>query len=165
MKAVMLFLAVSLLQAQDVLTLSGPSKVRANTTQTLTLAYTNPVPDAAGIQWTLGVPGGYAAVPAAGPAGTAAGKELACAAALCLLVALPNALNLNLIASGTVATYKLSIPLGTAGQTIRLPLSGLLGASPAGLSVPIVSGPVYSFTIYRKASLAVGLFRFLRNNR
>lgn len=139
-------------QAQTTITLTGPASARPGTTVTIeTTLSTTAQPS--GLQWSLALPSTWTPTPAAGPAATAAQKDLYCSVdpvdLLCLLVGL----NANPIGSGVVARYTVTLPPATPRGPTPIPLAGLLAADSLGTPIPVTPGPPYSLLILARHDL------------
>ena len=147
MRKLLLFLIALPLLAQSVALTVTPQKLASGGTAVLTLTFTDSSSSSgmAAAQWTLTPPAGATlAAPALGAASTAAGKVIQCGtgsfAALCLDAGIGSTLNANIIGSGVLATYAVTVPAGTAPGPIPLGLTGLLGANAtAGSAVALAT--------------------------
>ena len=144
---VMMLAAAGLGAQTKTLTLTGPATAKPGDTVALTLTAAGGTnTNSAGIQWTMGLPsGGYTATATAGTAATAATKTLSCTAdtTFCMLWGM----NATIIGNGVVTTYSVKVPAGAVGGGVSFPLSGILGATAAGLAQAISAGTPYTLTV------------------
>lgn len=152
--SLLLTLGASLFAQGATLTLTGPASALPGqaVTLTLTLAGTAGL-NLSGFQFSL-PPGSVLASPAVSPAGAAIGKGAYCGPAGCLDVGLstatPPVVSNNPLSDGAALSVQLTIGTAAAPGVLALPLSGLLGASTAGVAIPITSGPAYSIRVLSK---------------
>lgn len=86
-------------------------------------------PGAAGLQWTLTVPAGYAIKT---HSTSVAKKELHCNGAKCLLYGL----NRDLIPAGPVALVRIGAPASASAGLVEIPLADVLAVTPNGDPLP-----------------------------
>ena len=151
--ALFLCLSTAAVAQNSSLTLASGSALQGSSVQlNLVLAVAGGAP--ADLQWTLSyTPGSIASISiAAGPALTAAGKTVSCAAASGSVSCLATGMNAGLIGSGTVATA--TVVLGTAAGGSVVPISlAAVGASPAGNGT-IIAGSGGTITVLTSVLLS-----------
>lgn len=141
------------LAAQSSLSISGPPVARPGETLNLTLNLSaSPTPNLpAGLGYLLGVPSGWTATGAIGPAGISAAKSLYCATgdAFCLIVGM----NTNPIQSGTVASYSLQIPASASPGTTPIPVIKLELGDFLGTELTAAAGSLYAVKILSRQDI------------
>jgi hypothetical protein len=153
MRRLFLILFPVLLSAQVTMTLTGPATAKAGSSVTVTLSASGtPDTGAAGLQWKVNYPASsYTATNVVGAQAVAASKGLVCTSdkSLCLLYGL----NATVLANGEMAVYTLSIPANAPPGPVTVGLTGLVAASPTGVSIPVTAGAAYVLTIGDKRDI------------
>lgn len=143
MKSFFPFLLVLSLQAQTI-TLTGPGTVTAGGTATLTVsvigtATSNP----AALQWTMGLPAGFAIGTPAATSSDPSGDAAYCGTSICLVAG-----SVTKLSDGNIATIPITVAPTAALGVASIALSGLFGADINGFNVNgLTSGALYSVTV------------------
>ena len=120
----------------------SPASVQPGATATVTFTWTDAATsiNLAAIQWTPAFPSAVSQGAAAlGSVSTATNKVLSCGPAACVLAGTGATLNATVMPSGTLITLPVTVAAGTAPGALSLALSGVQGASSAGLAVAITT--------------------------
>jgi hypothetical protein len=142
-------------QTPNTLTLTGPQSARPGTPITLEVVLSAPAQppgQPSGLQWTATLPSTWTVTPQAGPAATAAQKDLYCSTPpdpACLVVGL----NATPILSGTLATYTLTLPPATPRGPLAIPLGDLVAGDSLGTPIPVTPGVAYTLLILARHDL------------
>jgi hypothetical protein len=137
----MLLFPLAALAQGDTLSLSQGSAGRGTVALNVTLTSASGQ-QPAGIQWTVSYSGvDFTAIQVtAGPAGTAAGKSVACSgtpgAYMCILLGLNNN---NTIANGVAAVISLAVSPNTTDTSSFVQLENPIAVSPLGTAIPITA--------------------------
>ena len=137
MKLITFLLAAATAFGQAV-TPQGPATVSTGTSAPVSITLSGNA-NPAMVQFSLNVKADSAT---AGPASTAAGKQLACAQVGSQYNCVVWGLNTNTIADGVVATVNF-----TPAASGRVSISSQLGASAAGAAIPISAGLPADYTV------------------
>lgn len=136
------------------LSLTGPATARQGSPVNLSLSLAGSTStQPAGIQWTLGLPAGFAITGPITPGSsiTSAAKTISCTPdnLTCLAVGF----NTNVISAGQIGTFQLNVPVNSPVGPASFPLSGLLAVNQAGASVALSPGALLTITILSKSDL------------
>lgn len=125
------------------ITVTGPAQANPGSTVIITLSSSETT--TAALQWTIRLPPGYTIKAVNGFSQTT--KTLSCTASFgtCIMWALDT----FLVGTGSVSTYSIGVP-GNATGNVIITLSGLVGATPDGLNVPVSAGPAYQLGITKR---------------
>jgi hypothetical protein len=149
MKKLLSFLLLPFcLQAQLLLTLTGPATITQGNSGTLTLTMSGSSgQNVAALEWGFTLPAGFTVgSPTLSAAFTAAGLAASCNTADTLCIAIDTAATPTL-ADGVVATIPFTVSSSAALGATTLPLANLFGANTAGESVNPASGTAYSVKV------------------
>jgi hypothetical protein len=159
MRKLLAFLIAFPLFSQSVGLSVSPASISPGGTAVLSLTFTDSSPSSnmAGAQWTLTPPSGATiSAPTSGPATTAASKVITCGAGafapLCVDVGDGTTLNANVIGSGVLATFPVSVAAATTPGGMPFALAGLLGATSGGSALSLTTTGV-TLTILSKYDL------------
>lgn len=147
MKLLIGLLTISLFgQNIDNLVFQGPLKIRKGTSEDYRLIFTgNGVIGIAALEWRLNVPNAIVPPPTIGVQGTSAGKTLQCSQGLCIL----QGLNANVLSSGEIAVYNITVPTTVLVTTLSIQVSvPLVSADITGSAATLIAGPVLNVTIF-----------------
>lgn len=147
----------TMLAAQSIGVSVSPAQVSPGGSAVVTLTYADSVPSAgiAGLQWTFTLPAGLTAgTDAPGAATTAAAKVISCGpTGICIDAGTGATLNATVITSGVLATIPVTVAATATPGADSLALSGVMGASAAGLLVTVTAAPATLTVLFSKYDL------------
>lgn len=145
-------LFASCLQAQVVMTISGPPTARPGTTISLTLSGVVSATAPTGVQWAFAPAAGYSATATIAPGAAAAGKTLSCSAnsVICIEIGMTSVMP---IPTGPLATYALAVPDNAQPGQVSFALAGLSAADATGSTIPATPGNTYALTILGRSDI------------
>ena len=130
--------------AQAIVSVTGPSSVKAGSTVVLSVIASNAA-NISAYQWNLTIPSTFVATATTGATAVTAGKSISCSGSTCIVF---GAGNNNLIGNGELASYSVKTPSKVG--TVTFSLSGVVGATAQGANAGVTVGPVYVLSLKKK---------------
>lgn len=150
MRSLLIFGLGITLQAQSVVSMTGPTQSKSGNTVTINLNLVSGKP-ISGLQWDFVLPTGYTTKVTTGPATVTAGKTIDCVTSHQKCV--ETGMNQTPIADGVIAIYSLNIPPNAPAGKVDITLSDLVAGDGIGIEVPLTQGTPYSIQILAKQDL------------